>query len=297
MKRTILLVLAILVLPIFAYAQDNLNDYKYIIVPNQFDFLKGKDKYQVNSLTAFLFNKYGYTAFMEGDEFPKDLRNNRCLGLTSEVVEAKGGFLSTRLQINLVNCDGKIVMSSRVGETKEKTYEKAYGLAIRDAFVSFQEVNHVYKPNPELVGITTSNKAQDTDSEEEISNLKKEIETLKAEKELANAVVAEEVSTNAAAVTTGVVATKTVLEPVDQKVQIENPSNVKEDVLFAQPIDNGFQLVDMEPKKVMVLLYTAKKDVFIVQGKDAIVFKKGEQWVISENTETKFSAKVLNIKF
>ena len=48
------------------YSQSNLNDYKYIIVPNKFDFLKEKDQYQLNSLAAFLFNKYGFLALKRG---------------------------------------------------------------------------------------------------------------------------------------------------------------------------------------------------------------------------------------
>ncbi|OIQ28100.1 MAG: hypothetical protein BM564_10255 [Bacteroidetes bacterium MedPE-SWsnd-G2] len=293
MKRTIILLIAILLLPNFGNAQDHLNDYKYIIVPDQFDFLKGKDKYQVNSLTTFLFNKHGYSAFMEGEEFPQELKNNRCLGLTSEVVEAKGGFLITRLQINLINCDGKVIMSSRIGETKEKRYEKAYGLAIRDAFVSFQEVNHVYKPNPEIAGITTSNSAKTEASEEEITKLKKELETLKAEKEKANVVVGVPAATTAVVVSEGEIVAST----TNQESETQKYSDKNEDLLFAQPIDNGFQLVDMEPKKVMVLYYTDKKDVFIVKGKDAIVFKKDGLWVMSENNGSELKATVLNIKF
>ena len=42
------------------YSQSNLNDYKYVIVPNKFDFLKENDQYQLNSLAAFLFEKYGF---------------------------------------------------------------------------------------------------------------------------------------------------------------------------------------------------------------------------------------------
>ena len=43
----------------------SLNDYKYVIVPGKFDFLKESDKYQLNSLTKFLFEKYGFEAYLE----------------------------------------------------------------------------------------------------------------------------------------------------------------------------------------------------------------------------------------
>ena len=45
-------------------------------------------------------------------------------------------------------------------------------------------------------------------------------------------------------------------------------------MLYAQPIEGGFQIVDTEPKKVMILLNTDLPDTYIVKGKDAIVHKK-----------------------
>ena len=66
---------------------------------------------------------------------------------------------------------------------------------------------------------------------------------------------------------------------------------------IAQEIKNGFQIVDAVPKVVMVLLYTAAKDVYLVKGKSAIVFKANNQWLYSENVEGVATSKVLNIKF
>ena len=37
--------------------QRSLNEYKYVTVPNKFDFLKSDDQYQLNSLTKFLLEK------------------------------------------------------------------------------------------------------------------------------------------------------------------------------------------------------------------------------------------------
>ena len=104
-------------------AQNSISNYKYIIVPDQYEFVTGKDKYQLNSLTKFLFNKYGYTAVMVGEEFPDELSMNRCLGLTSEVKKLKG-FLKTKLQIDLIDCDGNIVMSSQRRWRQEKRNSK-----------------------------------------------------------------------------------------------------------------------------------------------------------------------------
>ena len=41
-------------------AQENVNNYKYIIVPKKFDFLKEENQYRVNTFTKFLFEKQGF---------------------------------------------------------------------------------------------------------------------------------------------------------------------------------------------------------------------------------------------
>ena len=51
------------------FSQVNLNDYKYVIVPKKYDFLKEADQYQINSLSKFLFNKYGFQTLMEGEKY------------------------------------------------------------------------------------------------------------------------------------------------------------------------------------------------------------------------------------
>ena len=37
------------------FSQQTVNDYSFIEVPELFEFLRGKDQYQLNSLTKFLF--------------------------------------------------------------------------------------------------------------------------------------------------------------------------------------------------------------------------------------------------
>ena len=103
MKKVILVLSIILGCLTFSKAQSNLNDYKYVIVPNKFDFLKEADKYQLNSLTKFLFNKYGFTALLENENYPEDLAKNMCLGLRSDVISESGMF-KTKLRVELKNC-------------------------------------------------------------------------------------------------------------------------------------------------------------------------------------------------
>ena len=87
MTRFLLLVTA-LFLSINLYAQQtNLNDYSYVIVPDQFDFLKSKDQFQLNSMTKFYFEKSGFNAYL-ADSAPN--------ATTMKFIEAKKEKASIR---------------------------------------------------------------------------------------------------------------------------------------------------------------------------------------------------------
>lgn len=266
-----------------------IDNYKYVIVPLKFEILNDVDKYQINSLTKFLFNKYGYTAFFENDSFPNDLRQNRCLALEANVVKVKGGFLSTKLRINLTDCNGEVVVSSKVGKTREKESKVAYNLAVRNAFQTFQFYKHNYKPDPKGVTLLSnasadSSKQNDEETkvaQEEIERLKQEVATLKDEKVVKQAVIVPVVSTS------------------PKKETIETPKALTEDTktLYAQPIDNGFQVVDKTPKVIMILLETPRENTFIVKDQNAIVYKEDGFWYLSKNDGKATSLETLNIKF
>lgn len=69
------------------------------------------------------------------------------------------------------------------------------------------------------------------------------------------------------------------------------------DVLYAQKIDLGYQLVDKSPKVVLILLETSKSDVFLVKDQNALVYKEDGFWYLSKNSGKNISIKTLNIKF
>lgn len=283
MKKVILLLSIILGCLTFSNAQSNLNDYKYVIVPNKFDFLKEADKYQLNSLTKFLFNKYGFTALMENENYPEDLAKNVCLGLRSDVI-SESGFFKTKLKVELKNCKSEIIYTSEVGETKEKDYAKAYNLALRSAFNSFETVNYKYKP---IENVVSEENKSNIETIQEIEKLKEEINTLKEKQ----TIVVEPISKTKKEIDV------VVEEAKDESFNLVTESNTNTNILYAQEIDNGFQVVDSTPKVLMILLSTPKQDAFIVKGRDAIVYKEDGFWYLSENNGTTTTTNTLNIKF
>ena len=278
------LVFLILGISLIGFSQEmtgNLNDYKYVTVPKKYDFLKEADTYQLNSLTKFLFEKYGFVAFMEGEEMPDDFKKNVCLALDANVLEDKGLF-KTKLMVELKDCQGKIVFTTKMGETREKEFKKAYQAALRDAFTSFEGINYQYVPNNKFDSEMTK---AESSNQEEIEKLKAEIEQLKETKvqETNTAVVAGEVG----------IATTEVSSNKEKEAHIE----ISKDVLYAQATDDGYQLVDSSPKIVYKLKKTGSNSVFLVESINGVLTKKGNDWVLEYYDNGNLIQKTLNIKF
>lgn len=109
----------------------NLADYSYVIIPDQFEFLKGSDQYQLNSMAKFYFEKSGFNAFL-GSEAPNA---NRCDGLYANVEQLRT-ILGTKLQVVLNDCRGNEIFRGTEGKSKYKEHEKSYQDALRKAFKS-----------------------------------------------------------------------------------------------------------------------------------------------------------------
>ena len=302
MKTKISVLLITCFFTIGAFAQTNLNNYKYVIVPNKYDFLKEKDQYRLNSLTQFLFNKYGFQALIEGEKYPEDLMKNRCLALKSDLVKDSGMF-KTKLVVELKDCNDQVVYTSEIGESREKEYDKAYNEAVRNAFQSIEALNYKYKPS---ATITTAASQEvevvpnNNQVAKEIQQLKEEIESLKKEKEVVVEKAEPKVTmvskveekqdpvVKASTKEVPVIAVKTVT--TTEKVEVSG-------VLYAQAIENGFQLVDSSPKVVYRIKKTSIADVFMVENKSATLYKKGDNWILEYYEDNVLKQDILNIKF
>lgn len=300
MKIKISALLITCFLTISAFSQTNLNNFKYVIVPSKYDFLKDKDQYQLNSLTAFLFNKYGFQALMEGSNYPEDLVNNRCLALKSDLIKDSSMF-KTKLALELKNCNDQVVFTSQYGESREKEYDKAYNQAIRNAFESIEVLNYKFEPSAAVVATESQEMAANKQVAKEIQQLKEEILTLKKEKE-AEVVGKMEPKAELAVkvpekvIPVAVLPTKEI--PVEEiKTESSTEKVDTSGILYAQAIENGFQLVNSAPKVVYRIKKTGIVDVFLVENKSATLYKKGADWILEYYENNVLKQDVLNIKF
>ncbi|CAM1372299.1 hypothetical protein [Tenacibaculum xiamenense] len=227
------------------YGQKKINSYKYVIIPTRFDFLKKDDQYQTSSLTKFLFEKYGFKAYLDNEALPDDLSRNRCLGLTGVVKDASSMFV-TKNFVELRDCNNNILFTSKEGRSKLKDFKKAYHESIRNTFVSIKNLRYKYVPVKEG--------------------------EVKVDKPITTPVIS-----------------------VSQDDKLAK--NDKLELLYAQPVNNGFQLVNSKPEKVFVMLRSELESVFILKNRKGIVYKVNGFWKAEYYEGEKKITKSYNIKF
>jgi hypothetical protein len=137
-----------------AYAQQEVNNYRYLLLPEKFSFLKQKDQYNLNSLVKIHFEKLGFVVFFDSETLPDSLVNYNCNKLFADV-ESTGNFLTTKLVITLKDCKNNVVVRSKEGRSKEKDFKISYSQAFRDAFTTFRELGYQYQPKSSQAVIET----------------------------------------------------------------------------------------------------------------------------------------------
>jgi hypothetical protein len=130
---------------LFANAQDvALNQYKYIIVNNQYEFQNEANEYSLNELVVFELKKHNFKAFRNSEVLPADMNRGECNALQLKV--DKSGTLRIFMVLQLVDCTGTVVFTSKKGVGTTKSNDRAYFEAIRDAMTSFDEMEYEYTP-------------------------------------------------------------------------------------------------------------------------------------------------------
>ena len=132
-----------LLFTVTAYSQNTINNYKYVLVPEKFDFLREENQYGLNNLAKLLLEEKGFTTFVGNKELPPEVTANKCSALQAEVVQKKSLFV-TNLTLLLKDCQGNVIFKSKEGKSREKEFHPAYNLALRDAFSSLDDVPYKY---------------------------------------------------------------------------------------------------------------------------------------------------------
>jgi hypothetical protein len=229
----------------------SVNDYKAVIVPLKYEFLKTENQYRLSTMTKANLVKAGFKAFYGNEQLPAEFAD-RCDLLYADV-KRDNGFLVTKLFVEFRDCYGKVVFTSQVGKSKEKEYESAYRESLEMAFVSISALQYKYNGKS------------------------------------ANAVKTSTASVPATVQT--VTTAATVSAPV---ADITDPN-----LLYAQPTENGYQLIDKTPKVVMKLLKTSRPDSFIAikDGIQGSLNAKDNQWFFEYYKNDQLVSEKVVVKF
>ena len=265
--KKIVLVLFLIASNYLSYGQEkSINNYKFIVVPDQFYFLKKKDEYKTSSLTKFLLKQNGFIVVLNSEQYPKELRDNPCNGLNALVVD-KSSMFKIKVEIELRDCSNRLLYTSEEGASRLKELKKGFQEAIRNAHASMNDL--VYEPFLlETIG-------------------KDKIEII-----IINPVLVEE--ENDIKIDVGLAEVNNLEEPA-QVSPINNIALVG--TLYAQPQENGYQLVNLIPKVVFVIAKTGIKNTFIIKDKNGILYKKGENWIAEFYEGNKRVVNEYSIKF
>ncbi|WP_395043267.1 hypothetical protein [Flavobacterium sp.] len=252
MKKYIILLLLV---SSFGFGQ-NLNQYKYAKVPLKFSILKENDQYRLNTLTKMFMEKYGFESYLDSDILPDEFANENCNKVYVDLQESNT-LMMTKIKVVLKDCKNNILYVSQEGKSRDKDYGVAYNQALREAFKSFESLNHKYNINE------TSQKSLGMIGEP--APVKINVE-------------------------------KVVVTTQDVKVYTSKVDNLS---LFVQPITNGFQIIDSEPKVIYKILKTSTKDFYIatkatIQG---VFFSRNNEWFFEYYQNEKLVSEKVDVKF
>ena len=265
--------------------QAQLNNYKYIIVPKNFKGFKDENQYKTSTLLKYLFTNKGFETYYE-DDLPSDLNSIRCLGLLVQL-DHKTSMFVTKASIILEDCNSNIVYTSLEGRSKEKDYISSYKEAIEMAFTSINSLAYKYNPAATKSAATAAVVVDAQVKGEPPANSGGQTKTAVEENLTQSEIVPNTKSgvidnTAVAAVSTGAIS-----------------KTSDSYVLYAQEIQNGYQLVDSTPKIRLKIYNTSMPEVYIGVNEKAsgVVYKRANKWYFEYYVSDQLQIEQITIKF
>ena len=262
----------------YSFSQ-SVNDYKGVIIPMKYDFLKTENQYRLQTITKINLQKAGFQAFYATEAIPSEI-TDRCSLLYIDV-KKDNAFLVSKLYVVFKDCYGAIVFQSAIGKSREKEFEMAYVDALNQAFISVYALKYKYNGNTNFspkTGVTA--------------------QTMSA--------AAVPVSATPAAVVPAVsvpvvaaVATVPVAVVSATKNEPKMTESISSNMLYAQPTSYGYQLIDSEPKVVMKVYKTSNPASFMAKKGDVqgVLVSKENQWFFEYYPNDKLISEKVEVKF
>jgi hypothetical protein len=184
------------------------------------------------------------------------------MALTAVVVD-KSSLFKTKVAIELRDCFNKLIYTSKEGVSGFKDYKQGFQEAIRNAHANMNDVRYEVLSNDVAIDTVKDVLAKASMPIEKV----KEVSVLELPK------------------------------PAKSLKGIPKKNLELSSTLYAQPKENGFQLVNLIPKVVFVIAKTGIKNTFIIRDKNGILYKKETTWIAEFYEGNKRVVKEYNIKF
>lgn len=241
------------------FAQVEVPEFTYVIVPDKFDFQKAENSYDINDLTRFLLKKNGFNVVS-----PKELTNyDRCDALFADL-EMENKMIFTKATLILRNCKGAEVVRTNTGKSKLKDYKKAYHQAIRNALQDFTKSALTIIPMEETtIELPKSSEITVPIGIQEPGVAKVEIDTkVSEEKKMPIEIVEDDVIKN----------------DEDEVYSFESYAIVK---------NNSNYLIVYDDTLIGALITTSKEGVFLVKTTQfyGVAYKSGNTFVVEREVE------------
>ena len=296
--------LFILVFCISSSFAQNINQYKYVEVPQKFDFQKENNVYNLNVLTKLLLEKYGFVAYMDDAVKPADAASNNCEKVLRAKIDEESSLFVRRLTVKLLDCQNNIVFTTKQGESSTKDLRVAYNQALRMAFESFDRLQYNYEDRAYAKTMTVDVEPKqdydvdfksNTEKAEVISEAKTDNEAL-SNSEKATQLAMSNSSSTVKIVTEDNLAKATQRTTTDASAKAETQSVEIEFV--AKKIENGFLLQSASLPDIR-MQKSSIENYYIAQIGDlpAMIYKVGAVWKLDFYKNTKLESKVISIKF
>lgn len=275
-----------------AAGRAQLNSYQYVIVPKKFQAFDRENQYHTSTIIKHLFSEEGFTTYYEG-EVPDDI-SDPCAGLKVGLLNESTMF-RTKVKLSLVNCRDKEVFLTALGESRAKEYIDGYKEAIEEAFKSVKALNYSYEP------AKAGQESLTISFDKDVKSLEKEVK-----------------SPDAGSGSPGQAGVQQQASPEVQryKNQQPKPSSMQKgevpgmasteafeipstEELYAQKIENGYQLVDRSPAIRLRLYESSVPDVYFAEEGDfhGIAYSRDDKWFLEYYKGGKKQVQELQIKF
>ena len=128
----------------------NLNSYKYVLLPSRFSCQTEVDQYNLNSLMRMILEKNGFQVYLDNEKFSDDFATDNCNKLYADL-DVQNSMFVTKVKIVLKDCKNNIIFISSQGKSIEKNQTIAFSQALRTASQSLETEKHLYKPSDKTV--------------------------------------------------------------------------------------------------------------------------------------------------